>query len=196
MCGFAAPSSRTRSADVARTLHYAAEKWGYPQRLLTDNGLIFTSERRHAWPVPWRPSCWPWASPRRHSRPYHPQTCGKVERFHQTLKKFLAKQDPAQTKKQLQGQLDRFVEYYNEVRPHRAINRRTPVSRVGREGQGYPRGPKIEVAGYRVRRDKVGKGGQVTLRHQGRLHHIGVGRAYRGWRVILLVAGARSEGRG
>ena len=56
-----------------------------------------------------------------------PQTCGKVERFHQTLKKYLAKQEPAQTKKQLQVQLDRFVAYYNQVRPHRAIGRRTPL---------------------------------------------------------------------
>ena len=47
----------------------------------------------------------------------------------------------------------------------------------------------IEAAGYRVRRDKVNKNGTVTLRYRGRLHHIGVGRPYRGWRVILLVAG-------
>ena len=63
----------------------------------------------------------------KHSRPYHPQTCGKVERFHQSLKKFLAKQEPASTKKLLQGQLNRFVEYYNEQRPHRSLGRRTPL---------------------------------------------------------------------
>src|SRR4029077_14978278 len=32
----------TRSPDVVRTLHKAAERWGYPQRFLTDNGRIFT----------------------------------------------------------------------------------------------------------------------------------------------------------
>ena len=47
----------------------------------------------------------------KHSRPYHPQTCGKVERFHQTLKKFLAKQPPADTIAELQAQVDRFVDY-------------------------------------------------------------------------------------
>jgi hypothetical protein len=59
--------------------------------------------------------------------------------------------------------------------------------------KAYPTGPRIDVAGYRVRRDKVDKGGGVTLRYQGRLHHIGVGRAYRGWRVILLVVGRQVE---
>jgi hypothetical protein len=112
-----------------------------------------------------------------------------VERFHQTLKKFLAKQEPAHTKRQLQGQLDRFVAYYNTRRPHRGIARRTPMAAFSAREKAYPCGPKIDVSGYRVRRDKVDKGGGVTLRHQGRLHHIGVGRAYRGWRVILLVAG-------
>lgn len=62
----------------------------------------------------------------RHSRRYHPQTCGKVERFHQTLKKYLAKCDPAPSRQFLQGQLDRFTRYYNEVRPHRSLGRRTP----------------------------------------------------------------------
>ena len=62
-----------------------------------------------------------------HTRPYHPQTCGKVERFHQTLKRFLARQPRAASIAELQAQLDRFRDYYNTVRPHRAIERRTPA---------------------------------------------------------------------
>ena len=42
---------------------------------------------------------------------------GKVERFHQTLKEYLARQDPPATRKQLQAQLDRSAAYYSEVRP-------------------------------------------------------------------------------
>jgi len=179
----------TRSADVARTLHNAAERWGYPQRLLTDNGLIFSTQRRHDMAGALELELLALGIASRHSRPYHPQTCGKVERFHQTLKKFLAKQDPAQTKKQLQAQLDRFVEYYNEVRPHRGIDRRTPLSVWSERAKAFPQGPRLDVAGYRVRRDKIDGSGGVTLRYEGRLHHIGVGRAYKGWRVILLVAG-------
>jgi putative transposase len=48
-----------------------------------------------------------------HSWPYHPQTCGKVEGVHQTLKKYSDKQEPAAAKKLLERQLDRFVEYHN-----------------------------------------------------------------------------------
>ncbi len=55
--------------------------------------------------------------------------------------------------------------------------------------RAYPRGPKIDCAGYRVRHDRIDKKGAVTLRYKGRLHHIGVGAAYKGWRVVLLVAG-------
>jgi hypothetical protein len=61
------------------------------------------------------------------SRPYHPQTCGKVERFQQTLKKWLRRQPLAAHLAELQAQLDAFVEYYNYHRPHRGIGRRTPI---------------------------------------------------------------------
>jgi transposase InsO family protein len=178
-----------KGADVVRSLHNAAGTWGYPENLLTDNGMVFSTQKRHDTAGAVELELLALGIGTKHSRPYHPQTCGKIERFHQTLKKFLAKQDPAATKKQLQSQLDRFVAYYNEVRPHRGIGRRTPLSVFEAREKAYPRGPKIDVGGYRVRRDKVDKGGSVTLRYQGRLHHIGVGRAYKGWRVILLVAG-------
>ena len=125
----------------------------------------------------------------RHSRPYHPQTCGKVERFHQTLKKFLAKQEPAENKKQLQRRLDRFAAYYNDVRPHRGVGRRTPAGVFAAREKAYPTGPRIDTLGYRVRHDKVSSSGNVTLRYRGRMHHIGVGKPYKGWRIILLVAG-------
>jgi transposase InsO family protein len=179
----------TRAADVVRILHKAAEKWGYPEAFLTDNGLIFTSQLRHGIAGHLEMALLALGIRSKHSRPYHPQTCGKVERFHQTLKKYLSKQDPAVTKKQLQGQLDRFVEYYNGVRPHRALGRQTPAEAFAAREKSSPRGPKIDCVGYKVRHDKVDKTGSVTLRHKGRLHHIGIGRAYGGWRVVLLVAG-------
>jgi transposase InsO family protein len=182
-----------KGTDVVRSLHKAAHRWGYPESLLTDNGLVFSTQKRHDMAGAVELELLALGIATKHSRPYHPQTCGKVERFHQTLKRFLAKQDPAETKKQLQAQLDRIVAYYNELRPHRGIGRRTPAAAFSSKERAYPTGPKIDVAGYRVRRDKVDKGGGVTLRYQGRLHHIGVGRAYKGWRVILLVAGRQVE---
>ena len=117
------------------------------------------------------------------------QTCGKVERFHQTVKRYLAKQDPALTKKQLQRQLDRFVAYYNNVRPHRALSRHTPAESFAARDKSSPQGPRIDTTGFRVRNDRISSSGTVTLRYRGRLHHIGIGRAYAGWRVVLLVAG-------
>jgi transposase InsO family protein len=178
----------TRSPDVVRTLHRSAEKWGYPQAFLTDNGAIFTASFRGGTGA-MESELLSLGIASKHSRPYHPQTCGKVERFHQTLKKFLAKQDAPQTKKQLQVQLDRFVAYYNAVRPHRGIGRRTPLEVFAAREKAYPCGPRIDCSGFRVRHDRVSKKGNVTLRYRSRLHHIGVGNAYKGWRVILLVAG-------
>jgi putative transposase len=63
-----------------------------------------------------------------HSSPYHPQTCGKVERHHQTLKRWLATQPPAVTLEQLQQLLDAYRAYYNTRRHHTAVRttRRPP----------------------------------------------------------------------
>jgi hypothetical protein len=156
--------------------------------MLTDNGAIFTAESR-------RGTCaielelLALGVDYKHSRPYHPQTCGKVERFHQTLKKWLAKQPQAETIAALQAQLDRFRAYYNTVRPHRALGRRTPAEAFAARTKATPRRVGITVpVEHRVRRDRVDKAGKVTLRYQSTLLHLGVGRRHAGTRVMLLVA--------
>jgi transposase InsO family protein len=179
----------TRSPDVVRALHRAADQWGYPAAFLTDNGAIFTASARGNDAGAMETELLSLGIASKHSRPYHPQTCGKVERFHQTLKRFLAKQEPPATKKQLQTHLDRFVAYYNDTRPHRALGRRTPAEAFAARERAVPRGPMIDCAGYRIRHDRISKAGNVTIRHHSRLHHIGLGRPYAGWRVVLLVAG-------
>ena len=149
----------TRSPDVVRTLHKAAATWGYPQRVLDRQrphlhhaaGLVVSGAMEL--------ELLRLGIETKHSRPYHPQTCGKVERFHQTLKKYLAKQEPATTKKLLQGQLNRFVEYYNTERPHRGLGRRRPIEAFGAREKAGPIGPRIEAGGYRIRHDKVDRGG-------------------------------------
>ncbi len=178
----------TRAPDVVRTLHRAAETWGYPRSVLTDNGRIFTTPMGQSIGA-MEAELLSLGIAINHGRPYHPQTQGKVERFHQTMKKYLAKQEPATTKKLLQGQLNRFVAYYNDERPHRALGRKTPRSAFEAREKVGPIGPRIETAGYRVCFGKIAKGGIITLRHQSKLHHIGVGRPYAGWRVVMLVAG-------
>jgi transposase InsO family protein len=180
----------TRSADVVRALHRAAAKWGYPEALLTDNGGIFTASPLHAQQGAIEPELLSLGIRTKHGRPYHPQTQGKVERFHQTLKRHLAKQALPATKKQLQGQLDRFVAYYNHHRPHRELpRRRPPFNAFQARERAYPTGPIIDCTGYRIRHDRIGTNGTVTIRHHGRLHHIAIGSPYRRWRVIMLIAG-------
>jgi transposase InsO family protein len=174
---------------VLRVFRAAGERWGLPAALLTDNGCVYTTWHRGG-PNVMQTELLALGIEFRHSRPYHPQTCGKVERFHQTMKAFLARQPPAGSIAELQAQVDRFVAYYNEVRPHRARERRPPRVAFEARAKARPSGPMIRVgAGVRVRRDRIDNNGKVTLRHRTRLHHIGVGHAHKGKRVIMLVDG-------
>jgi transposase InsO family protein len=181
---------RTATAPaVLQVFREAGARWGFPAALLTDNGCVYTTWHRGG-PNVMQTELLRLGIDYHHSRPYHPQTCGKVERFHQTLKRWLAKQRRARTIAELQAQVDRFVAYYNQIRPHRAVGRTTPRATFDARDKARPSGPRIRVgAGVRVRRDKIDRGGKVTLRHGTRLHHIGVGHAHKGKRVILLVNG-------
>jgi len=175
--------------QVLRVFREAGERWGLPAALLTDNGCVYTTWHRGG-PNVMQTELLALGIDYRHSRPYHPQTCGKVERFHQTMKAFLARQPPAGSIGELQAQVDRFVTYYNEVRPHRARERRPPRVAFEARDKARPSGPMIQVgAGVRVRRDRIDKNGKVTLRYRTRLHHIGVGHAHKGKRVVMLVDG-------
>jgi hypothetical protein len=164
----------------------AINRWGMPAEVLTDNGAVFTAEQRGQGRVALEVQLGlrgVWIS---HSRPYHPQTCGKVERFHQTLKKWLAAQPPASSLAMLQRQLNRFQTYYNTVRPHRALSRRTPAQAYAARPKAVPSGPVIPTH-YRVRTDRIDSGGSVTVRHNSRLHHIGLGARLAGTPVLLLI---------
>lgn len=162
---------------------------GLPASVLTDNGMVFTA--RHATGPGGRTALQTELATLgvvfKNSRPYHPQTCGKVERFHQTLKKWLTRQPPAATVADLQAQLDTFTEYYNTVRPHRCCYRRTPEHTYHARPLA---GPANTPAGihWRVRTDQVDRYGKITLRHAGRLHHIGIGHRWANTPVLMLVA--------
>jgi transposase InsO family protein len=176
----------TTGPDVVASFRKAFHQWGIPAGVLTDNGAVFTAKQRGEGRVALEVELGILGVRFDHSRPYHPQTCGKVERFHQTQKKWLAAQPAAATVRALQDQLDRFAAYYNTVRPHRALARRTPAQAYAARPKAFPTGPKIP-AHYRVRNDTIDSGGTVTLRHNSRLHHIGVGAARAGTPVTLLV---------
>jgi transposase InsO family protein len=177
----------TTAADVVATFYDAATTYDFPASILTDNGAVFTASFRGD-----RGALSTELAQLgiifKHSRPYHPQTCGKVERFHQTLKKHLDATPTPRSLTQLQTRLDTFRDYYNDVRPHRARQRQTPRTAYTTRVKARPTGTPIRDAGeFRIRTDRVDQTGKVTLRYAGKLRHLGIGRAHRGTRVLLLV---------
>jgi hypothetical protein len=110
-----------------------------------------------------------------------------VERFQQTLKKWLARQPPPGTLAELQDQLDAFTSYYNTRRPHTSVpNQATPAARYAARPKATP-GDRTADTHHRVRRDRVDASGVVTLRYHGRLHHIGIGRTHARTGILLLI---------
>jgi len=173
-------SARTifKAADVVTDVQAAMSRHGRPERLLTDNGAVFTGAYRgHGWVALERELVGLGIAITR-SRPYHPQTCGKAERLHQTEKRWLDRQDPPPaTVVDLQARLDIFRAYYNTERPHRGIGRRTPADAWNARPRAVPARQGIKISEhFRVRRDRVDSDGKLTLRHASRLHHIGIGR--------------------
>ena len=106
-----------KARDVNTSFGKSVSAYGNPASLLSDNGAVFTGRYRGTGRVALEVTLHDRGISFRHCRPYHPQTCGKVERFHQTLKKWLSHQALAHTVAQLQAQLDTFRAYYNTVRP-------------------------------------------------------------------------------
>lgn len=175
-----------KAQDVTDAFHENAKKWGYPASCLTDNGAVFNARSRKG-RVTFEATLGKLGIDYKHSRPYHPETCGKIERWHQTLKKYLRGQPPARTIEELQTQIDWFVEYYNTQRPHRACKRRPPIERFNARDKAVPGTPTANRH-FRTRKDKINAGGHVTLRHNSKLYKIGIGRAYAGTKVRLYIA--------
>ncbi len=174
---------------VVDTFDHTCVDHGFPASTLTDNAMVYTTrfsggkggrnafEARLAY----------LDIEQKNSTPNHPTTCGKVERFQQTLKKWLTAQHRANDLNQLQGLLNEFIDTYNNHRPHRALRRSTPTAAYQRLPKAEP-GQTGNTTHFRVRHDRIDKTGSVTLRHNSRLHHIGIGRAYKHTPVTLLIA--------
>jgi len=176
-----------KGTDVDHVFRQTAATWGKPAKLLTDNGAVFTGRYRGGGRVALEHTLAHYGIQAVHSRPYHPQTCGKVERFHQTVKKWLANQPPATTITELQHQLDTFTNYYNHHRPHRALGRRTPHDAYTTRPKAQPALQPETNPHWRIRHDIIDQFGKLTLRHNSRLHHIGIGRRHAHKNVLILV---------
>ena len=166
---------------------------GVPASTLTDNGMVYTvrlaSQRVRGGRNAFEHELATLGVRQKNSRPNHPTTCGKAERFQQTMKTWLARQGPTPTTlQQLQALLDRFRHEYNHDRPHRSLHRRTPAATYAARPKATPIGEPPDRTHTRVRTDKVNNG-KVTLRHGGTLYAIGLGRHLNAQPVLLLVHG-------
>jgi transposase InsO family protein len=128
---------------VVAAFRQVIDQYGLPAAVLSDNGLVYTTRfaggrRGTTTRNGFETELARLGVQQKNSSPNHPQTCGKVERLHQTLKKWLAKRPRARTLAELQAQLDTFRSQYNEQRPHRALGRKTPAAVYAAPPQGHP----------------------------------------------------------
>ncbi len=181
---------RVSGPIVVAQFRAAAVVHGIPASTLTDNGMVFTTRfaggrgGRNGFEAELRRL----GVRQKNGKPSHPQTQGKVGRFQQTLKNWLTAQAPQPaTLAQLQALLDTFITIYNHQRPHRSLpHRATPATAYTTRPKATP-GDRTADAHDRVRTDRVDAGGKVTLRVNGRLHHIGIGVAHAQTPVLMLV---------
>ncbi|TWD80608.1 transposase [Kribbella amoyensis] len=176
---------------VLDTFRQTAAKQGFPASVLTDNGFVYTTRfaggrgGRNGLETELRRL----DIVQKNSRPNHPTTCGKVERFQQTMKNWLAAQpqQPAGLD-ELQALLDTFVQIYNHARPHRSLpHRATPATAYHARPKTGPGTDRSTDTHYRVLHDIADPAGKLTLRRAGRLHHIPIGTEHARTPVLKLV---------
>jgi transposase InsO family protein len=182
--------ARVTGPAVLAAFRAACTAHGVPASTLTDNGLVFTARfaggrgGRNALEAELRRL----GVRQKNGKPNHPQTQGKVERFQQTLKNWLRAQahQPA-THAELQSLLDAFTLVYNNRRPHRSLpHRATPAAVYQARPKAVP-GDRSADTHDRVRTDRTDLAGKLTLRVNGKLHHIGTGTENARTQVLMLV---------
>lgn len=163
------------------------DRYGPPASTLTDNGLVFTTRlaRHKGARGGFEKLIAAHNITQKNGRPGHPQTQGKIERFHQTLKRWLAARPLPDTIEHLQTLLDEFRTWYNTARPHRSLNRRTPEQAYTTLPKATPNGQRESE--WRTRTDKVDQHGKLTVRYAGKLRHLGIGKAHAGTPVLMLI---------
>lgn len=169
-----------RSADgpaVFDAFAGAAERWGWPERFLSDNAKAYKISLAEA--------VGPLGVGHRHGRPNHPQTQGKVERFHRTLEKWLDAQPQADSLETLQQQVDMFNDYYNNDRPHRGVGGRTPASAWEQTPKSGPADRPLGAT-TSIHRVKVAANGTVAA---GSRYMISLGAIHAGSQAIVIVTG-------
>lgn len=162
---------------------HACNDWGIPARVMSDNGVCFTGRflnRGKLVEVDFERQLRQLGVQHLLSSPGHPQTCGKLERSHQTTKNWLRTQRPAATPDELQADLDRWRQHYNHDRPHAGINGATPLERWSAQPPASP-GPAI-AGPKRTSLHRVSDTGIITWNR----YQIGVGMAFASQRLLVV----------
>lgn len=178
VCLQACPNQRTETVKLHLTNSF--RRYGLPERMTMDNGSPWGSDATH----PYTPlTLWLIRLGIRisHSRPYHPQTQGKDERFHRTLKAEVLRGRRFNDMAQAQHRFEEWLPIYNQQRPHQAIGMAVPASRYQISWRSFPEAlPAIEYGPQdEVRR--VQDKGHVS--YKGKL--IVVGKALRGYPIAF-----------
>ena len=186
LCVASVAAATVTSQMLWETFSSAGATWGYPSSCLSDNGLVFSGKLR-GFQVDFEIRLRAQGIVPITSAPFHPQTCGKVERFQQTLKRWLrARARHLTSLKVLNACLEDFATYYNHQRPHRGIGRATPYTRWAAIPPAGPAAQPIAAPARRIDPDAIRSdhpvlGGQVNchaariylgVRHTGRTAHV------------------------
>jgi transposase InsO family protein len=176
---------RVGGPDVVANFTTTAATYGLPASTLTDNGSVYTSRFTHGH-NDFERLLASLGITQKNGHPGHPQTQGKIERFHQTLKRWLTPRPRPATITAMQTLLDDFAVIYNTERTHRALPAgTTPAQAYNARPKANPTGTATEH--FRIRHDTVDQFGKLTLRHGSRLHHLGIGRTHATTPVLILV---------
>lgn len=170
---------------VIDTFSQNTEDYGLPASTLTDNGSVYTSRftgGRNGFEYLLAAL----GVRQKNGSPGHPQTQGKIERFHQTQKRWLAAKPPAQTLRHLQQQLLEFQHAYNTKRPHRSLEGHTPEHAYHATIKATPQ-TLADTTHYRIRIDRLDPRGKASLRRGGKMHHLGVREENARKRVLMLI---------
>lgn len=149
------------AAAAWEALSHGIAEWGAPAHVMSDNGVCFTSRLTFGGENDFERSLRSLGIRHIPSSPGHPQTCGKLERSHQTTKRWLAAVGSAATPHALQRQLDRWRRHYNTERPHRAAGGGTPSERWHATPPAHPDHP---IPSTRATLHRVSATGTITWR--------------------------------
>jgi transposase InsO family protein len=178
ICLDACPDQQTQT--VRDRLTDVFRRYGLPDQMVMDNGSPwgYDADRKHTPLTTWLMQLGVKVS---HCRPYHPQTQGKVERFHRTLQLELLQGKHFPDRKAVQKAFDEWRDFYNQHRPHQALNMAVPASRYGISSREFPETlPSPQYNSSDIVR---------SVDHKGHIHYRAnrflISKGFRGHRVAL-----------